>query len=195
MGLDSLFLRKWKESIQRMQRTWSCYGQASPLEATSTGFPEGDPLSVVALLTISNLWVLRIQRHELVARLFSFADNWSWHSSNGREHKVTFEETVAVTKATQMRIDWNKSWMWATATQQADQIRAALTPHAGHATVKQLNAAMDLGCVMTYQDTPRHGKLKTRIAQVLDRLTCLQRLPGFLTQKIHLLSMRVFTQS
>lgn len=67
-----------------MQRHWQVHGQLHPVELATTGVPEGDSLSVTAMLAINQLWTGLLNHPNL--RLHAFADNWAYATFDATMH-------------------------------------------------------------------------------------------------------------
>eukprot|EP00438_Fugacium_kawagutii_P013630 Skav226741 [mRNA] locus=scaffold5056:48468:52856:- [translate_table: standard] len=192
LGLDPRLLTQWQKSLDRLCRYWSCRDQVSQVRPTSVGFPEGDPLSVVAMLCLGFLWVNMAQTDTEHVSLFTFADNWSWSASLPQEHETVFEHTQLLTKITNMQVDWRKCWQWATHPDHASQLSDIVAKVAGQGVVPRTQTAMELGSQLTYQGSPKLGKLRNRMDAALHRVQKLQALVAPLEVKTHLVLSSIY---
>ena len=55
------------------------------MHPSSTGYPEGDPLSVVAMLAISYTWIVGIKQTCPGVDPQAYADNWEWMTPDVQE--------------------------------------------------------------------------------------------------------------
>ena len=138
------------------------------------GFPEGDCMSVVAMLGVSRLWVELIQSEQMLPH--AFADNWSWVTNNHRLHRNAMEQTLQLARAIRLTIDWGKTWIWGTKpihTRTLQSVRAQLLND--KVQLQTVQDARELGHIIHYQLLPYRGTQKERHHQALVRLKKLAK--------------------
>ena len=97
-------------SLMRMERFPHLHGYlGSPIEST-TGAPEGDSLSVLAMLALASAFHRSIANDAVSPH--GYADNWGWSTFNFESHKTAFLDTLNFTGALRLQIDFEKSWHW-----------------------------------------------------------------------------------
>ena len=76
LGLPDRICHPWQRALIAMERRFCVNGAVSQAHTSSCGFPEGDPLSVVAmvLINISLDRYMRFQRPEI--RCWTYVDDW-----------------------------------------------------------------------------------------------------------------------
>ena len=84
----------------------------SPAHPSTTGAPEGDALSVCAILTIAATFFHRMSHVQV--QPFTYADNWTFLSSSQRALFRAMTSTLNFTSALRMKVEINKSWGWGT---------------------------------------------------------------------------------
>eukprot|EP00438_Fugacium_kawagutii_P005211 Skav208600 [mRNA] locus=scaffold598:192186:198849:+ [translate_table: standard] len=91
-----------------------------------------------------------------------------------------------------MKIDWQKSWAWATSSAHSKQLTRVLQARPQTQQVPCCTHATELGAHHTYAGVPKLGKLHDRIQSAIERLEQLQRMPHGLTVKLHLVRASVY---
>ena len=149
LGVPQLWVTIWFNSITTMARWWHASGSLHSAGTGTTGFPEGDPWSVNAMLTINRLWVHLIDHPDLVAN--SYADNWAYAVYNPEVHEEAIANTVRLTRAIRVQIDWNKTWGWSTDEQHKNALqRVANQMLPPTVTLQMVPHARELGYIMHY---------------------------------------------
>ena len=174
LGVPEVFITFWIQSIQRMQRFWLIRNEMIASSTPNCGFPEGDCMSIVAMLAVSRLWVQLIQVDHLLPH--SFADNWSWVTNNHLLHRQTMEKTLQLARAIHLTIDWEKTWIWGTSkihTQTLQKVRSDLLND--NVQLQTVQHARELGHIIHYQLLPYRGTQKERHSQAITRLRKLAK--------------------
>ena len=57
LGIPIQILRAWAVALVQLKRIFFIMGHVSDFVLSATGFPEGDPLSVVAMLIVAAAWI------------------------------------------------------------------------------------------------------------------------------------------
>ena len=192
LGIPAFLLRKWLHCLQHMTRSWEIFGLCSTSQATNHGLPEGDSWSVVAMLGIAFTWTQLIQRQLPRNVPLAYADNWSWYTFLATDHRVALEVTDSFAKLLDMKVDWDKCWVWSTSDHHVDLLKHALQSFAPASTVQRVLSASDLGCQHTYRGTPRLGKLAQRFATAKRKLARMASMPHGFHTKQHLIAQGVF---
>ena len=177
-----------------MKRFWMIQNQLIESSTSTCGFPEGDSMSIVAMLGVSRLWVELISTEHLFPH--SFADNWSWATSNHRLHRQAMEHTLQLTNAIKLTIDWNKTWIWGTTsihTQTLQSVRSNLLND--QVQLQTVQHARELGHIIHYQISPYRGTQKERHSQALLRLKRLSRFPWPIDDMAHMAQTACFTKA
>lgn len=194
LGIPPALIHQWYCSAQRISRSWILLGEVSPPTPTTRGCPEGDPLSVMAMITIALAWVTHVQQTTPAAQLSAYADNWAWMVSNPNMHSGVIRDTQNFVQGFTMEIDWDKSWIWMNQADQLPAVKRALRQQLGHDRLKHLLTAMDLGGQLTYRGPPKLGKVTNRFHEAMNRLKRLQRMPHDLRSKCLLIQQGIYPQ-
>eukprot|EP00438_Fugacium_kawagutii_P025977 Skav226705 [mRNA] locus=scaffold3811:49529:53953:- [translate_table: standard] len=123
LGIDPVFMRTWIQNLRFVERRFVVRGACSEEHLSSSGFPEGDPLSVVGMM------VVNIAMHKIVegkspsCRVHTFVDNWEITSScphallDGHRHLENFASEIAV------QLDVRKTYGWSTDTEARKKLK------------------------------------------------------------------------
>lgn len=113
LGIPQWVCDFWLHSLMRMQRFPHLHGcLGSPVEST-TGAPEGNSLTVVAMLALATAFHWSITNDAVTSH--GYADNWGWSTFKFESHKTTFLSTLKFTSSLRLQIDFEKSWHWSIA--------------------------------------------------------------------------------
>ena len=144
LGLSWHLLSFWIESLKNMTRSPIISGCLGIRIGSTTGVPEGDVWSVLAMIAISTLFYYK--NVTVTVTPFSYADNWSWISHTVRDNFKAWIKTLNLVGSLRMVISIAKSWLWATSTKLWPELELTnmLFP-SGSDRVPILEHAKDLG--------------------------------------------------
>ena len=189
--IPEAFIKKWLNSLKVLTRYWQIEKYISTEIPATTGFPEGDPCSVVAMLIVAATWVANIRKNNPSIGANAYADNWSWWSSNPELHSEILETTQTLRNFCGLEIDWDKTWVWSTSTNGHKPLERLLAQQTGQNIVNKRNAT-DLGSVVSYHGPQILGRQKNRMKEAFDRLQRIQRAPWNFDVKCHIISTSVY---
>ena len=192
IGIPTQVIKVWFKSLSNLTRTWNVQGLSSFPHSTNNGLPEGDPMSVTAMLAIAYAWVQKLQMHTHDLQPAAFADNWGWCTTKANQHQPALQATKQMADFLNMIIDWRKSWLWSTHKQHLSPLKAAIRREAPEEHIPEMLTAMDLGAQLTYRGTARLGKLKNRLHQAKIRLQRLQKQQEPLQSKTRLVTAAIY---
>ena len=173
-GAPDFVISFWIRSLNNMQRMLQTSKNFGPACSSTTGAPEGDALSVCAMLVIAAIFFHHMSQAR--ATPFTYADNWTFLSDNERSLFRALRTTLNFTHAIRMKVDIKKSWAWGTAKSMRDfWSHAHLLFPSDHIDIAVRHAAKDLGCTMQYTKQCVLGCLTDRMASASRRLTRLRR--------------------
>ena len=132
-----------------MQRILQIRGKCGTRLPSTTGVPEGDALSVCAMLAIAACVFHRMSFCNVTP--FTYADNWTFMSSSQKAFVRAFTHMLNFTIALRMKVDLKKSWGWGTHQEMRvfwQNIDALFPAQDIHIPVKI--ASKDLGCMVQY---------------------------------------------
>ena len=109
LGLPASVVTCWLKSLGNLTRTFLVSGSLSVSQGSTTGAPEGDPISVLAMISVCTALALllpTVQPH-------FYMDNWSWLTKSPANHSTALSTLQEYTSSMNLRIDWRKSYAWA----------------------------------------------------------------------------------
>lgn len=169
-GHPATFLSTWMQAINRLQRMFIISGACSPPIASTTGFPEGDALSVNAAFhaitnqAISPGWV------------FSYVDNWEMITHQVDQVDEALAQFRHFATLTHLTLDEKKTYTWSTTAIGRKALRA-----------RQFHVKLDgrdLGGHMQYSLRHTMYTLKARMQSCEHLWTWLRRSPAPVQQKL-----------
>eukprot|EP00435_Cladocopium_sp_Y103_P007332 s293_g2.t1 len=179
LGVPQWVCDFWLNSLMRMQRFPHLHGYLGLPVDSSTGAPEGDCLSVMAMLALA---ALAVAYHWCVASdqvvPHGYADNWGWCTFNQAAHRTAYQGTLRLTSSFRLLIDFNKSWHWGINRdfRQSCLDLAHLFP-AGDVPIRMEAHMKDLGERFHFEATTQLGNIKDKIAEAEKRCKRLRNLP------------------
>ena len=193
-GVPSTLTEAWNQSIENCTRCWAIDGQIWPQTTTSTGYPEGDAWSVVAMLAINAYWVFHAL--QVTPKIAAFADNWSYGTENPQHHAVLIPLLDRLTKSVRLTIDWSKTWGWATNALHKSALITAKTQHLpDEVEIAIVSNARDLGYIIHYNAKQSRATQKERHAKALTALKKLRHVDIPLEAKAQIATASAFAKA
>ena len=186
-GLPSDWVQFWFSSITAMDRVWEINGSLSQPFQPTTGCPEGDTWSVVAMLALSNVWVHMLQDTPKPVAPLSYADNLGWSAQDPDAHQDALTLTLAWSQALRLQVDWKKTWVWATDSTHADAWRHLRQQFTELQDVLKVTNARELGYMIAYSKCQNKKTFFARHSEALEQCRRISRLPHPLSVKGNLL--------
>ena len=152
LGMPPQLVNAWGRFLDGLERFFSVNGNLSQPIRSSAGFPEGDPMSTVAMTVVDWAWELYMHQYAPGSVPLSFVDNYS---CMGRD-AATLAQALTCTRCFAdlwgLELDPSKTFAW------------ALHPHSRR-TLKALqlsvvDSAKDLGGLFSYG-----SKVRTRLQE------------------------------
>ena len=180
-GAPAAAIHFWFTNLSHMTRRLQIRQQVGPTITMTTGVPEGDSLSVCAMLVVSSAFYWTLQSPTVFP--YAYADNWSYLTTTQRDNIQAFYRIQHLVEALRMKIDFAKSWAWgATKEARTDWKDFLADEFADHNQISVLNSSKDLGCMTHYTRHITLGHLKTKINSAVQRC---RRLRWFQTTIAH----------
>ena len=176
LGYPIGLMNAWQKFLNTFQRCFEIRGCVGTMICSNSGFPEGDPLSILAMLTVNWGYHVYMKLYVPRAQAFSFVDNLTLgacaavHVVQGFFAMRKYHEMFGLT------LDDEKTYVWGLTT----ALRKALTP-LGFAC---LYDACELGASMSYGAKIRNRHIKDRGIGLAEKWTRLQRSWAPLAQKL-----------
>ena len=193
LGIPSDVVGLWQDFLSKSQRCpVFAGGLGSPFGAT-TGVPEGDPLSVLAMVGLC--WMASQTASPAGSTLRTYVDNFSWLGDTAHCLRDCLQAATKFCSALSLPIDWKKSYSWGT----THSIRAWLDTQAAQylpagAKLQRVAQAKDLGVCFRFSKSASLAKGEPRLAEGLRRLDMVARQPRPVSNKAALIQMGVWPQ-
>eukprot|EP00438_Fugacium_kawagutii_P027561 Skav207080 [mRNA] locus=scaffold1909:525523:530421:+ [translate_table: standard] len=178
-GIPASFLEVWFQAISKVTRHFVVAGGCSPPLLSETGFPEGDPLSVVAMACVNFQMHHDLQSSQLEGTIISYVDNWEAVSNTPSATLRVWDQLQAFSKTMDITLDAKKTYTWATASADRKTLRSGPVP------VKL--DGRDLGAHMHYSKRRTMYTIRDRIGTAQALWGGIARSLAPLTQKLRLL--------
>ena len=142
IGLCTSVIRPWASALTSIQRRFTIRGSVGPSVMSCCGFPEGDPLSIIAM-AIANLTLDRwIAIRYPTIQTWTYVDNIETVCSSGTQAQESLGALEAFCEALDLQIDPKKTYCWTTSREQRKELKEQ--------EIQTLKAARDLGGHMNY---------------------------------------------
>eukprot|EP00438_Fugacium_kawagutii_P008056 Skav223965 [mRNA] locus=scaffold3540:263869:268707:+ [translate_table: standard] len=167
LGIPMKLLRPWFKFLGSFRRRFEIRNQVGDELTSSSGFPEGCPLSIVAMLCVN--WAYHIYMRALCPQVtaYSFVDNLSLASLDPEHIVSAYFALRCLCDLFGLTTDDSKTYVWAT-TPKARK----LLQHLGFPCLQD---ASELGGVMTYGFSVRNRALRQKGASLDGKWDKLKR--------------------
>ena len=190
-GAPPASVKFWFLNLSKLTRRLQVRQAIGPAITMTTGVPEGDSLSVCAMLVTSSAFYWTLSTPTVFP--YAYADNWSYLTTNQRDNIRAFRKIQDLVHAFRMQIDYAKSWAWgATAEARKDwqEFLRQEFPHDNQVHI--LNSTKDLGCMTHYTRHITLGHLKTKIQNAVQRCKRIRWFQTDLLQKARFIQTAVW---
>ena len=147
----------WFRALMGLQRRFVVRGLTSPALISSSGFPEGDPLSVVAMYLVNLVMTASLAQTCPTVVPWSYVDDWQLVARKYEDALLGYEAICDFTNALQLPLDASKSFFWANSQEGRANLRQGPLPVKLH--------ARNLGGHISY------SKISTNFT-IVDRIRC-----------------------
>ena len=187
IGMPSSLLLPWQKFLRTFVRRFDIHGSLGEEIPSSSGFPEGCPLSIVAMLTVN--WCYHVYMRAFCPRVcsYSFVDNLTLAAREADQLAQAFFALQAICKLFGLMTDDDKTYVWALTRTTRASLQLLGFPC--------LSDASELGGAMTFGMSRRTRILRQRGKSLGPRWQKLRRsfAPG--PQKIFMLSKIFWPQA
>ena len=176
LGFREEVLQLWFQLSACVERAPAFLGSLGSGLPSTTGVPEGDPLSVVAQVAICWLLLHRTQGRD--EQCLTSVDNFSWVAPKVSGLRSTLQGALDFCEAWALPIDWQKSFCWGTTKSLQrwwDTEAQAMLP--ADCSIQRVDAAKDLGVSYRFRKGLGWKDLGQRIDEGLRRLNCIEAEP------------------
>eukprot|EP00435_Cladocopium_sp_Y103_P010479 s2347_g2.t1 len=191
LGVPEWVCRFWLSSLMRMQRFPHLHNRLGKCLGSTTGAPEGDCLSVLAMLALATAFHARTATEEVSPH--GYADNWGWMTYHIPSHRTAFIRTLRFATSLRLEIDFNKSWHWGITREfrEACESLSLLFP-SDDVPVKIESHVRDLGERFHYNGNIQLANVKDKILEAERRIKRVKNLPLDVTSKAALIQSSVW---
>ena len=118
-------LRAWKNSVGQMHRRFKIRGAVGPPIRSCTGFPEGDALSITAMLAINLVFHSWVSHRYTGAMLWSYVDNIEIVSDQAETTQRALQGLAKLSELLDVEIDASKTYVWSVSAAERKSFREA----------------------------------------------------------------------
>ena len=175
LGIPAHVSNFWFQSLTKLSRALQCGQSLGPTHRSTTGLPEGDSMSVVGMLALSFVFHAKLKSPNLFP--YTYADNWSFMSTSERACFRAMTTLLNLIADLKMKIDFKKSWCWATTKTFKSfwtEASAILMDHNFVFTIK--SHVHDLGCTIAYSNAVVLGPLRDNTDNAVAKCSRLRKL-------------------
>eukprot|EP00438_Fugacium_kawagutii_P021050 Skav222606 [mRNA] locus=scaffold5038:163421:168487:- [translate_table: standard] len=177
LKIPSGILQPWFNAISQLERRFSVLGEVGvPLRST-TGFPEGDPLSIVAMMLLNIGMDAYVTQSHPNTRLLTYVDNIELVGSTIEDVTHAVSTLRSFCDSLDLELDQPKQLFWSTCKQARKHLRdqdIAVTYH-----------VRDLGGQMTYCRRHVNKVIQQRIKSMTEHWHKLSRSTASYRQKLN----------
>eukprot|EP00435_Cladocopium_sp_Y103_P054544 s1210_g17.t1 len=112
-GLPLSLVRTWHSAVNRISRRFIVGGSVSPPAMACTGYPEGDPMSVVAMFCLNLAMHHMVEAAVRPLAVLSFVDNWETQSSSVTAVCRAWTAMEKFAQKVDISLDAGKTLFWA----------------------------------------------------------------------------------
>ena len=191
LGVPSEVLHAWFDMLACCHRIPVCHGSLGPPLASTTGMPEGCPLSVVAQVAVC--WLASQRELCFGAELESYVDNYTWTGGSKDALAEAICDAQSFCAVLKLPIDWSKSFAWAT----CNRLRSWLQGPAQDLIPKEqelriVTCAKDLGVAFKFRRLNNLDAAQKRLTEGQRRLSVIQQSGTSLLDKARLIQTSVW---
>eukprot|EP00438_Fugacium_kawagutii_P032420 Skav234923 [mRNA] locus=scaffold840:956698:961575:+ [translate_table: standard] len=180
LGVPSCVLQPWKSFLSTCTRAFMVHGCLSSATKSSRGLPEGDALSVYAMLQLDFAYHVYMRSFAPAVRVFSFVDNLSLVAHRVGDLVQGLACLQQFLTLWGLDLDSKKSYCWALTTQQRRQLTQL--------PFVAVTQAKELGGALSFSRRPSTGVFKQRAVDLAPRWDRLKRSGAPFFQKLLSLS-------
>ena len=181
LGIPQVIVDSWIRSLSLMVRYPTLDGYVGHAITSTTGVPEECSISVLAMLATSCFFYSRISCQQI--QPYTYADNWSWLSTEQRAHFVAYKEMQQVVDKLRLQLDCKKSWHWALSKQFRQACQTFHEENHDFEKIAVKTQTKDLGEIVHYDRSCTLGFIKEKINDALTRLKKIEWIPATLQKK------------
>lgn len=167
LGVPSRVLAPWKAFLGNCTRAFRIHDALSLATQSSCGMPEGDALSVYAMVQLNFVWHIYQKQFCPSVRACSFVDNLSLTATRPSDLAAGYSCLCSFFELWNLQIDLDKSYCWALLPD--DRSSMSRFP------MKVVYSASELGGCLSFCKRLHHGLLQRRSDRFASRWLRLER--------------------
>ena len=175
MGIPNQILRPWATVITGLERRFVITGGAGPGLKSTTGFPEGDPLSVASMFLVNLALFEGVKISTPRVQLWSFVDNLETTGPTPEEVLDSLEITREFCTEFDIQLDESETICWATNASSREYMRLS--------GCRVVFDTRDLGGQLLFCRRHTSKVVRARVTGLADFWPRLARSPAPLRQK------------
>lgn len=159
LGFPESILQAWGRFLAQQKRHFKVRQSTSEGIRSCTGYPEGDALSVLAMVVIDwvvELWIRKLSSPQI--NMISYVDDWQFHFGAPHLFDPLWTAVKSVTHELDLALDDDKTFVWAANNHDRAQLKD--TP------VACQHAARDLGAHQNYCKRAGNKTLTDRVGSL-----------------------------
>ena len=171
LGVATSACAFWRHSLGSLQRVFQVHQSLGPDLGSTTGAPEGDPTSVLAMIGVCWLFVRLL---EGLVSPRAYVDNWSWTSDCPDNHGLALLVLQDLTASLRLQIDWAKTYVWALLPVSRSwwgDVGPAFVPEGVQLEI--VPQVKELGSLFCFRRRPHSATFQARVQDALGRLNQL----------------------
>ena len=185
LGMPHHVVRAWAKGLNQMTRHFKIRQSIGPGIRSSTGFAEGCPLSIVAMIGINVMVDLWVRLREPRCQFWSYIDNHEVTAVSAQAAQKGFEALETILSILDLPVDKSKSYVWATTPQDRKQL--------AQIDAQLVRSCRDLGGQMQYTRVCNNFVITARIDAFKCRWKDLANSPAPYAQKLRALRTVAWT--
>ena len=185
LGLPHTVVRAWAKGLHQMTRHFRIRQSTGPGLTSCTGFAEGCPLSIIAMIGVNVVVDFWVKLRKPSCQFWSYIDNHEVTARSAAAAERAFQALGTILSILDLPIDHTKSYVWATTTQARKQLAQSKT--------QLVRSCRDLGGQMQYTRVCNNYVITKRIEAFKPRWKDLAISPAPYSQKLRALRTVAWT--
>lgn len=187
LGVSSKVVVPWKAFLSTCTRSFELQGHLSDSTTSTCGLPEGDALSVYAMVQLNLAWHCYMQAFAPQVRAISFVDNLAVVAHLPELLSAGLVCLIEFFRLWNLAIEAAKSYCWALQTQHKKQLCSF--------PFRRVDAAHELGGILSFTRRPGTGLQKQRQAAADCKWAALRRSWAPLRQKLAAIPITIWASA
>ena len=176
IGVPQRVITPWMAFLDSCTRSFCVRSAHSEAVTSTVGMPEGDALSVFAMVQLDLAWRTYMAVFHPAIRSWSFVDNLTWTSPSTGETAAALVGTKTFFQHWNLELDEAKTFAWSTTKSKCQELQRL--------GLQTVDAAPELGGLMSYNCRRRIGAQLARAETLEPRWRKLRLSLAFLPQKL-----------